>query len=66
WPAILGACLRIGIPPHEAWCLSLSEWRALTGPSRQNALPRTALDALIQRFPDIASPDTSNPRTNTP
>jgi hypothetical protein len=60
WPGVLSACARLGLAPHHAWSLSMMEWRALTGPSRPAALPRAALDALIDRFPD---PPTRRPET---
>uniref|UniRef100_B0SVY9 Phage tail assembly chaperone n=1 Tax=Caulobacter sp. (strain K31) TaxID=366602 RepID=B0SVY9_CAUSK len=46
------ASLRLALPPEAFWRLSLAEWRALTEAPVAPVLNRTALDALIARFPD--------------
>lgn len=51
WPAMLAAAMRLGVPPHAFWRLSLREWRALIEPGTR-ALPRAAFDAMAQMFPD--------------
>jgi uncharacterized phage protein (TIGR02216 family) len=50
------AALRLSIPPEAFWRLSLPEWRALTEAPNAPILNRTALDALIARFPDEEIP----------
>lgn len=50
------AVLRLAIPPEAFWRLSLAEWRVLTEAPAAPVLNRTALDALIARFPDEETP----------
>lgn len=55
WPAVLRlAAVRFGLPPREAWALSVREWRALTSPPATAAPPltRAELDALLLLHPD--------------
>lgn len=56
WTGLLRACALLGVAPHNAWQLSLVEWRALAGCSGSSApLQRSTLEDLIQRFPDKPS-----------
>jgi len=57
WRAALRlAALRLNLPPHAFWRLSLAEWRALTEVPAAPVLGRDALAALIARFPDEETP----------
>jgi hypothetical protein len=51
---MLAAALRLGVPPHLFWRLSLAEWRSLTtAPATTDQLSRAAFAALAERFPDM-------------
>lgn len=52
WPAALRLALRLGVPPHRFWRLSLPEWRALTAPEGPQPLSRAEFEALLRQHPD--------------
>jgi uncharacterized phage protein (TIGR02216 family) len=51
WAAMLATALRLGLPPHRFWRLSLREWRAFVA-SPADRLTRDAFNTLAERFPD--------------
>jgi hypothetical protein len=51
WRRLLALSQTLGVEPGNFWRLSLKEWRALVSPADE-ALTRTAFDALASRFPD--------------
>lgn len=53
WALAMASASRLGVSPEAFWRLSLWEWRALTAPFAAAAAPdRTALEALMRRYPD--------------
>ena len=53
WAALMRhGVLVLGLSPEGFWRLSWREWQMLTGRPAELVLSRSALDDLMQTFPD--------------
>lgn len=52
WRRWLHIALRLGVPPHEFWRLSVIEWRAILKAADTAALSHADLARLMGAFPD--------------
>lgn len=52
WLSWLHIALRLGVPPHRFWRLSVVEWRAILNAADGAALSHADLARLMGAFPD--------------
>lgn len=57
WPEMMCAALRVGVPVHRFWQLSLREWRWLADSARAQDLTPDDLTNLMKQFPDEGEED---------
>lgn len=57
WPALMRAgIVGLQLPPEQFWALTPAEFRLLLGEGVSAPLRRAGLDALMEAFPDEATP----------